>query len=112
MYVGDPVTGHAIDPTSGSRVEKPLADDRVVAGAGAFIKDLNGGPPIAYDDARQTSTTAGSLTSLWPSSTRKLSCTTEMSPDFPGPQARAAGPWPGSAGPSLVARPPQLGLWC
>ena len=52
VYLGDPITGTAADPTSNPSFEDPLTAAEVVAGAGVFIKDLNGGDPIGYVEAR------------------------------------------------------------
>jgi hypothetical protein len=48
-YVDDPLTGNAVDEDANPSFDSPLTDEQVVAAAGAFIADLNGGPPVGYD---------------------------------------------------------------
>ena len=48
-YVGDPITANTADDAANPSFETPLSPEQVVAAAGAFIADLNGGPPITYD---------------------------------------------------------------
>ena len=47
-YVADPITGNAVDEDANPSFETPLTAAEVVAGAGGFIADLNGGPPVDY----------------------------------------------------------------
>ena len=46
----DPITGNAIDDDTDHSFEEPLTIDQVVAAAGPFIKDLNGGPPLDFSN--------------------------------------------------------------
>lgn len=52
VLLGDPITGSALDPKDDRSFEKPLTPDQVGELAGPFIKDLNGGPPIDFDETR------------------------------------------------------------
>jgi hypothetical protein len=47
-YLGDPLTGNAVDDDADPSFEAPLTAAQVVAGAGDFIADLNGGPAVDY----------------------------------------------------------------
>ena len=49
-YVNDPLTGNAADEDADPSFESPLTADQVVAGAGGFIADLNGGPAVTYSN--------------------------------------------------------------
>lgn len=48
-YLKDPITASAADPTSTPSFDAPLTAAQVVAGAGPFIANLNGGPAVTYD---------------------------------------------------------------
>lgn len=48
----DPITGNSIDDDANPNFELPLSADQVVAGAGAFIASLNGGPPVTYSTTK------------------------------------------------------------
>ena len=48
----DPITGNSIDDDANPSFELPLTADQVVAGAGAFIASLNGGPPVTYSTTK------------------------------------------------------------
>lgn len=45
---GVPVTANALEPDSDHGFEMPLTIAQVVAAAGPFIADLNGGPPLTF----------------------------------------------------------------
>jgi hypothetical protein len=47
-YLKDPITANEPDDDADPSFETPLTADRVVAAAGQFIADLNGGPPVTY----------------------------------------------------------------
>jgi hypothetical protein len=47
-YLTDPITGNVADDDADPSFEAPLTAAQVVALAGGFITDLNGGPPIDY----------------------------------------------------------------
>jgi hypothetical protein len=47
-YLGDPITGNIMNLKADNSFEKPLSSKEVVAGAGGFIKSLNGGPAVDY----------------------------------------------------------------
>jgi hypothetical protein len=47
-FVGDPITGNALNPKSDNNFEKPLTALQVRTAAAPFVKNLNGGPPLAY----------------------------------------------------------------
>ena len=49
-YLADPITGNAADDDANPSTEAALTAAEVVAGAGGFIADLNGGPPVDYSD--------------------------------------------------------------
>ena len=49
-YLADPLTGNAADDDANPSTEASLTAAQVVAGAGGFIADLNGGPPVDYSD--------------------------------------------------------------
>ena len=49
-YVMDPLTGNAADEDADPSFETPLTAEQVVAGAGGFIANLNGGPPVGYSN--------------------------------------------------------------
>ncbi len=49
-YIGDPITGGPLDSTVDRPFDEPLTPEQVGAAAGGFIKNLNGGPLIDYDD--------------------------------------------------------------
>ncbi len=51
VYIGDPITGGPLDSTEDRAFDEPLTPEQVRAAAGGFIKNLNGGPPIDYDDS-------------------------------------------------------------
>ena len=44
----DPITGNTADDDADPSFETPLTPEQVVAGAGGFIADLNGGPPVGF----------------------------------------------------------------
>ena len=46
----DPITGNAIDDDTDHSFDQFLTVDQVVAAAGPFIKDLNGGPPLTFSN--------------------------------------------------------------
>ncbi len=48
VFQGDPITTSVIDPGSDNSFETPLTPEQVVALAGSFIADLNGGPPVDF----------------------------------------------------------------
>ncbi len=48
-YLGDPLTATAADDAASPSFEPPLTQEQVIAAAGGFIADLNGGPPIGFD---------------------------------------------------------------
>jgi len=50
VYIGDPITGGALDSTEDRSFEEPLTPTQVNAAAGGFIKSLNGGPPVDYEE--------------------------------------------------------------
>ena len=47
-YLKDPITAIAADDDTDNSFETPLTIDQVVANAGPFIADLNGGPPLTF----------------------------------------------------------------
>ncbi len=47
-YLKDPITAPASDETANPSFDSPLTAAEVVAGAGAFIASLNGGPAVTY----------------------------------------------------------------
>ncbi len=49
-FLNDPITGTSTDDDANPSFEAPLTAAQVVAGAGAFIQDLNGGPAVDYSD--------------------------------------------------------------
>ena len=49
--LNDPITGNVADDDANPSFEAPLTAAQVVAGAGAFITNLNGGPPVDYAGA-------------------------------------------------------------
>lgn len=49
-YVNDPLTGNAVDEDTNPSFDSPLTPDQVVAAAGAFIANLNGGAPVTYSN--------------------------------------------------------------
>ena len=49
-YVMDPLTGNAADEDADPSFETPLTAEQVVAGAGGFIANLNGGPPVTFSN--------------------------------------------------------------
>lgn len=49
-YLSDPITGNAADDDADPSTEASLTAAQVVAGAGGFIADLNGGPAIDYSN--------------------------------------------------------------
>lgn len=46
--LNDPLTGNVADDDANPSFDSPLTAEQVVAGAGGFFANLNGGPPIAY----------------------------------------------------------------
>ncbi|HZL35902.1 MAG TPA: ferritin-like domain-containing protein [Tepidisphaeraceae bacterium] len=48
----DPITANVTDDDANPSFEGPLTAAQVVAGASAFIADLNGGPPLTYSTTR------------------------------------------------------------
>jgi hypothetical protein len=44
----NPITGSVLEPTVDHAFEEPLTLDTVVAIAGEFVQDLNGGPPLSF----------------------------------------------------------------
>ncbi|HEX8525337.1 MAG TPA: ferritin-like domain-containing protein [Tepidisphaeraceae bacterium] len=46
----DPITGNAEDKESDNSFEQPFTAQEVVAAAGAFILNLNGGPDVGYSE--------------------------------------------------------------
>jgi hypothetical protein len=49
-YVNDPITGNALDNETDNSFETPLTIAEVLANAGPFIADLNGGPELTFSD--------------------------------------------------------------
>ena len=50
-YLMDPLTGNAADADADPSFESPLTAAQVVAGAGGFIANLNGGPAVTYAES-------------------------------------------------------------
>lgn len=48
--LNDPLTGNAADDMANPSFESPLTAEAVVAGAGGFFANLNGGPPVTYSN--------------------------------------------------------------
>ena len=48
----DPITANSMDDDANPSLEGPLTAAQVVAGAGAFIASLNGGPPVDYSTTK------------------------------------------------------------
>ena len=52
VFLRDPITGNSADDDTDNTLEAPLTPAQVVAGAGPFIADLNGGPPVDYSTTK------------------------------------------------------------
>jgi hypothetical protein len=51
-FLNDPITANSLDDDANPSFEMPLTAAQVVAAAGDFIANLNGGPPVDYAMAR------------------------------------------------------------
>ena len=57
FFSNDPLTGNTTDDDANPSFDSPLTAAQVVAAAGPFVADLNGGPPLDYARLPLTRTT-------------------------------------------------------